>query len=116
MTRLARRNKSRRLNRLKKHRKLREQQEYEDSLCWLCNCGNWIEDGLHCQCCNAQPPWGCPCSWCDGEDRDYDDLDYDDMDQFDYEDYDQERPECEECGGTGWVQITECLAMECFEC
>lgn len=31
---------------------------------WLCNCGNYIEDGLHCEDCGASPPWGCPCSGC----------------------------------------------------
>lgn len=38
--------------------------EYIESDCWLCACGNYIEDGLHCGLCGAEPPWGCPCSVC----------------------------------------------------
>jgi hypothetical protein len=34
---------------------------------WLCVCGKWVEDGLHCPQCKAEPPWGCPCDWCQGE-------------------------------------------------
>jgi hypothetical protein len=31
---------------------------------WLCSCGNYIEDGLHCPRCRREPPWGCPCAFC----------------------------------------------------
>lgn len=49
--------------------------DYDDSEHWLCRCGEYIEDGCHCSNCNAEPPWGCPCSFCqDGED-DEDDFD-----------------------------------------
>lgn len=32
---------------------------------WLCSCGSYIEDGLHCELCGSEPPWGCGCSLCD---------------------------------------------------
>lgn len=32
---------------------------------WLCNCGHWEDEPLHCSCCGAEPPWGCDCSFCD---------------------------------------------------
>jgi hypothetical protein len=41
--------------------------EAELSECWLCDCGQYIEDGCHCPHCGAEPPWGCPCDWCQGE-------------------------------------------------
>lgn len=34
---------------------------------WLCNCGNFIENGLHCPSCGAEPPWGCPCEGCEDD-------------------------------------------------
>ena len=37
---------------------------------WLCNCGNYIEDGLHCPLCGHEPPWGCPCDGCQGYEDD----------------------------------------------
>lgn len=48
---------------------------------WLCNCGNWIDDGLHCDLCLASPPWGCPCSGCqDGDsEEDYGYCEYGDV-------------------------------------
>lgn len=43
---------------------------YDDSECFVCPCGNYIEDGYHCENCGAEPPWGCPCSFCqDGDDE-----------------------------------------------
>ena len=60
--------------------------DYEDSECWLCNCGNYIEDGFHCPICRAEPPWGCPCSDC-SESIDEDDFDFTiniDDDDIDY--------------------------------
>lgn len=36
----------------------------EDLDCWTCACGSEIDDGLHCDECGAEPPWGCPCGWC----------------------------------------------------
>jgi hypothetical protein len=40
---------------------------YDERDAWLCVCGNFITDGLHCSACHAEPPWGCPCSRCQGE-------------------------------------------------
>lgn len=52
------------------------EEEYDDAECWLCSCGNYIEDGCHCEC-GEEPPWGCPCSFCQGgDDSDEDDDDY----------------------------------------
>lgn len=34
---------------------------------WLCECGHYIEDGCHCSKCHREPPWGCPCGWCQDE-------------------------------------------------
>lgn len=31
---------------------------------WMCGCGNYQEDGLHCSACGNEPPWGCDCSFC----------------------------------------------------
>jgi hypothetical protein len=31
---------------------------------WLCRCGNWQDDGLHCDHCGKEPPWGCDCGMC----------------------------------------------------
>lgn len=53
----------------------------DDANCWLCHCGNYVIDGLHCEMCQAEPPWGCPCDWCQG-DR-YEDEEYYDEDYFD---------------------------------
>lgn len=55
----------------------------DDTLCWLCPCGEWIEDGRHCPDCLRQPPWGCPCMACEGEndgDTDEEDADVDFID------------------------------------
>ena len=56
-------------------------ENYDDDETWLCSCGNFIEDGIHCGFCNCQPPWGCPCNFCeDGDEEDYDDeLSYSDV-------------------------------------
>jgi len=48
---------------------------------WLCTCGRWIDDGLHCGTCMTEPPQGCPCSSCQEgphiEDEDLpDDVDF----------------------------------------
>jgi hypothetical protein len=52
---------------------------------WLCNCGEFIEDGYHCPNCGCEPPWGCPCSGCqDGDDED-DDLSYSDVTREDWD-------------------------------
>lgn len=31
---------------------------------WLCGAGHFHADGLHCLATGEEPPWGCPCSWC----------------------------------------------------
>lgn len=66
----------------RKRRRLDIEEELRNG--WLCNCGNWIDDGLHCGICQAEPPWGCPCSWCQGDryesEEEYDDFDYYDAD------------------------------------
>ena len=41
------------------------QEDVEPDLQWLCWCGNFQEDGLHCDLCGNEPPWGCDCSYCD---------------------------------------------------
>ncbi len=50
-------------------------EEYAEDQTWLCDCGNFIEDGRHCPSCKREPPWGCPC--CDDieldEEEDYGD-------------------------------------------
>lgn len=37
----------------------------DPNLHWLCDCGNFIENGLHCPACGREPPWGCDCTACD---------------------------------------------------
>lgn len=63
-----------------------------DDLMWLCGCGNVIDGGCHCTRCGAEPPWGCPCGFCqDGadqqEEEDFDVI-IDDMEVSD-EDFEQ---------------------------
>jgi hypothetical protein len=75
-------NRKRRLRRRKRQegqpaRQAARRQRLEDSQCWLCGCGGWVEDGCHCRDCFAEPPWGCPCDWCQG-DRYEDDEDGED--------------------------------------
>ncbi len=41
---------------------------------WLCIVGHFHEDGLHCPTTGQEPPWGCPCGHCQGDD----DVDEDD--------------------------------------
>lgn len=42
---------------------------------WLCHCGHWQEDLMHCDHCKAEPPPGCPCSFCqDGPDEEEADI------------------------------------------
>lgn len=44
---------------------------------WLCQAGHFHEDGLHCSTTGEEPPWGCPCGFCqdgDGESEDDDML------------------------------------------
>ena len=36
----------------------------DDDEPWLCGCGQYITNGLHCSSCGNEPPWGCPCSMC----------------------------------------------------
>ena len=40
------------------------------SQAWLCNCGDYIEDGLHCPICGHEPPWDCDCGMHDEEEYD----------------------------------------------
>lgn len=42
-----------------------ESDYYDESQAWLCHCGHYEESGLHCECCGAEPPWGCDCGLCD---------------------------------------------------
>jgi len=44
---------------------------------WLCYCGHWQDDGLHCTCCGNEPPQGCDCGFCN--DPDDDDLEWLDL-------------------------------------
>lgn len=37
---------------------------------WRCAAGHLHEDGLHCPSTRQEPPWGCPCSFCQGGDGD----------------------------------------------
>lgn len=32
---------------------------------WLCYCGHWQDDWLHCACCGNEPPQGCDCPECE---------------------------------------------------
>lgn len=41
-----------------------ENQHDDDWQSWLCECGAYIEDGMHCRGCGREPPWGCPCERC----------------------------------------------------
>lgn len=108
-----RNNRRRRLKRRKKHeRRLLEKEEERSRNSWLCDCGNWIEDGLHCEMCGREPPWGCPCSWC--QDR-YGDEDGDFDDGYP-DDFNDEELYCAACGNTGWVWGSDGLGMECGEC
>ncbi len=59
-------------------------EDYDDSESWLCSCGEYIEDGCHCPTCNAEPPWGCPCSFCQDGAEDDDDLSYSDVTRDDW--------------------------------
>lgn len=34
---------------------------------WICDCGHWQDNDMHCSVCGAQPPWGCDCSQCQME-------------------------------------------------
>jgi hypothetical protein len=48
--------------------------EEESAQGWLCSCGAWNDHDFHCDDCGAEPPWGCGCFVCDGEDDDDDDC------------------------------------------
>lgn len=50
--------------------------DYDESECWLCPCGNYITNGLHCPNDGIEPPWGCPCSTCQNGDDEDSYLDY----------------------------------------
>lgn len=53
-----------------------ELDDQDEATGWLCGCGNFQDDGFHCDECLAEPPWGCDCSFCDvdvGEDFEDDD-------------------------------------------
>jgi hypothetical protein len=69
--------------------------DYDDTECWLCVCGNYITNGLHCPVCGLEPPWGCPCSECQNPD-DYDpEMDFGlEIDPYAIEPYEDEP--CEE--------------------
>ena len=43
---------------------------------WLCRCGHWQDDGLHCSCCGNEPPWGCDCGFCNERGHEDDEEDY----------------------------------------
>lgn len=51
----------------------REQEGEEKEDGWLCQCGNYQENGLHCSSCGNQPPWGCDCSQCDEDESEEED-------------------------------------------
>jgi hypothetical protein len=76
-------------NRKARKRRRRRQQRQDERRAleceqngWLCQCGNWIEDGLHCPMCGMEPPWGCGCSYCeDRDDEEHEDY-LDEMDFF----------------------------------
>lgn len=55
----------------------------EESDAWLCDCGHYQDDGLHCDVCGREPPWGCPCEACQSPD--------DDDEEFWEPDYEEER-------------------------
>ena len=59
---------------------------------WLCDCGAFIEDGLHCPRCGAEPPWGCPCEL---HDLDAPEDDYDPWSDYSPEDEEVDRLENE---------------------
>lgn len=48
---------------------------YQPDMLWLCECGNFIENGLHCPRCLCEPPWGCPCEGCQNPEPPYDNYD-----------------------------------------
>jgi len=39
---------------------------------WLCDCGHFQDDDLHCDNCGREPPWGCDCDCHVPEDDDED--------------------------------------------
>lgn len=58
---------------LRKNRKRTEKMDYE-SAGWICNCGHWVVEDLHCTVCGNPPPWGCDCSFCNDFKTDIDDY------------------------------------------
>ena len=42
---------------------LKEDEQF-GNYAWLCWCGHYQEDGLHCEYCGGDPPWGCDCGFC----------------------------------------------------
>lgn len=53
---------------------LQAAREFCEEDCWLCPCGDFIEDGMHCDC-GREPPWGCPCNSCQDGPEHSDDCD-----------------------------------------
>lgn len=60
-------------------------EDFDDSECWLCGCGAFITDGLHCSTCGGEPPWGCPCSFCQSGDDEIDAVSYSDVMREDWD-------------------------------
>ena len=44
-----------------------EPDDEPEDLGWLCVAGHVHEDGCHCPLTGEEPPWGCPCSQCQGD-------------------------------------------------
>lgn len=105
-------------NRKARERRRRRQQRQDERRArereqnsWLCECGNWIEDGFHCDLCKAEPPWGCPCGWCQGE-RYCTDEDFDDHDWREEDDW-EPVGSCENCGGNVYPNDEDGLCDQC---
>lgn len=62
--------------------------------CWLCDCGHYITDGMHCPLCRREPPWGCPGECCQGGGEDDWQDDYD----IPFERENECIGSCDECG------------------
>lgn len=57
-----------------------DDQEERNGPTWLCVAGHLHEDGCHCPSTGEEPPWGCPCDWCQGDrdiEEDYPVLEWD---------------------------------------
>ena len=98
--------------RRREERRLLHRDEERRRSSWSCGCGNWIEDGLHCELCCAEPPWGCPCYWCQGERYDVDEED--DYDFYGDDDYSEPVGSCEWCGTNLYEDEDEFLCDQCL--